>query len=99
MPRSKRPLWARDPENMAERVSLDLAAAFERARNPGYSAVSCARQQEAADFVAQHGVDAAIAKVLELDGPWWLGPDDKLTPRDDYDRALLTSRYAKRECT
>lgn len=72
-------LYKKDRLDTAERVVLDLASAIHFSRS-SRSVVSWAAQQEAFAYFKAHGLDASIARVVELGGPSWLEPSTPPAP-------------------
>ena len=51
-----------------EKLCLDLSVAIEARKNPKAGAISCASQKEAADYINEHGFEAGLDRLLELEG-------------------------------
>ena len=64
-------LWAQVPGEVPlpeERAVLMLSSAIEAAREPGYSVVSWASQEEAMQYFNEHGLAETLDRIVELGG-------------------------------
>lgn len=59
-------LYLEDDPGPAERVVFDLAVEIEKRKNPGYISVSWESQQEAVNYINQHGFEEALSHLQNL---------------------------------
>jgi len=59
-------LYIVDDPGPAERVVFDLAIEIEKRKNPGYVSVSWESQQEAVQYINDHGFEEAIGHLIDL---------------------------------
>lgn len=59
-------LYLEDDPGPAERIVFDLAIEIEKQKNPGYSSVSWESQQEAVNYINEHGFQETLSHLADL---------------------------------
>ncbi len=59
-------LYLEDDPGPAEKVVFDLAVEIEKQKNPGYISVSLESQQEAVNYINEHGFENALSHLQDF---------------------------------